>query len=253
MKKVLVKTALVTLAVSGLVYFYLSLPDVVELKNRNPRTTALIELREREYRGGKGLIPRQQVWVPYRAISEHLKTAVILGEDSAFFSHKGIDFNELKETLRTDWETMSFKRGASTITMQLARNLYLSPAKSPLRKLKEIIIAWQLEYALSKQRILELYLNVAEWGRHIYGAEAAARHYFGKPAAALNPLEAATLAALLPSPRTPMRKDVRYRRNLILGRMAARGYISEAEYAAARQTALFEKTAAPPATFLSLP
>ena len=108
----------------------------------------------------------------------------------------------LRNAIKADWETMSFKRGGSTITMQLAKNLYLSPSKNPLRKAKEIVIAWQLEQALSKRRIFEIYLNVVEFGRNIYGAEAAARHYFGKSAAVLDPLEAATLAALLPSPRS---------------------------------------------------
>ncbi len=179
--------------------------------------------------------------MPYGAISENLKKAILINEDAGFFSHKGIDVNELKAALKKDWETMSFNRGGSTITMQLAKNLYLSPSKNPLRKLKEIVIAWQLEHALSKTRIFEIYLNIVEWGRNVYGAEAAARFYFGKSAAALDPLEAATLAALVPSPRSSKDRNILSRRNLILGRLASVGYISNEEYQHAKQIPLFQK------------
>ena len=230
-----------TLIVGSLVYFYSTLPDVSALKQRNPQMTALMEIRNQEYREKGIRVARQQIWTPYAAISEHLKKAVILSEDASFFSHKGVDVAELQEALRKDWETFSFKRGGSTITMQLAKNVYLSPSKNPLRKIREIIIAWQLERALSKRRIFEIYLNVVELGRNIYGVEAASRHYFGKSAATLNELEAATLSALLPSPRTSREKSVTYRRNLVLARMARVGYISAAEYARAKETPLFKK------------
>jgi monofunctional biosynthetic peptidoglycan transglycosylase len=207
-----------------------------------------MELREREYREKGIRLARQQFWVPYDAISEHLKKAVLISEDAAFFSHKGVDLNELREALKKDWETLSFSRGGSTITMQLAKNLYLNPSKNPLRKLKEIIIAHQLERDLSKRRIFEIYLNVVEWGRSIYGAEAASRFYFGKSAAALDPLEGATLAALLPSPRLAKERSILNRRNLILARLASVGYISGEEYQRARRTPLFQKIqdSAPP-------
>lgn len=162
-------------------------------------------------------------------------------EDASFFSHKGVDLFELKEAVKEDWEKGKFKRGGGTIAMQLARNLYLSPSKNPLRKLREIVIALQLEQALSKRRIFEIYLNVVEWGRGIYGAEAAARIYFSKPASALDPEEAATLAALLPSPRNPREKGLLNRRNLILTRMAQIGYIGEEEFNRAKATSLFHK------------
>jgi len=203
-----------------------------------------MEVRAEEYRQKGIRLARQQVWVSYGAISEHLKKAILLGEDAAFFSHKGVDMNELKESLKKDWETGSFKRGGSTITMQLAKNLYLSPSKNPLRKVTEIIIARQLEHALPKRRIFEIYLNVVEWGRNIYGAEAAARHYFGKSAAGLDILEAATLAALLPSPRDSKQRGVLYRRNVILGRLASVGYLTQAEYSRAKQVGLFQKVQA---------
>ncbi|MBI2368617.1 MAG: monofunctional biosynthetic peptidoglycan transglycosylase [Deltaproteobacteria bacterium] len=244
MRKLFYSSLILTALVGGLFYLYQSLPDVSVLKQRNPKSSALMELRAEEYRQKGIRIARQQIWVPYGAISEHLKKAVLLAEDAAFFSHKGVDVNELKEALKKDWETGSFKRGGSTITMQLAKNLYLNPSKNPLRKVKEIIIARQLEQALPKRRIFEIYLNVVEWGRNIYGAEAAARHYFGKSAASLDILEAATLAALLPSPRDSRQKGALYRRNVILGRLASVGHLSQAEYNRMKQAVLFQKVQA---------
>jgi monofunctional glycosyltransferase len=240
-KGILFKSLLVSLVLGVVGYEYASLPDVSTLKKKNPRTTALMELRGEESRK-RGVRPeRRQVWVSYDGISEHLKKAIILSEDAAFFSHNGVDFYELKEAFWKDWETGQLKRGGSTITMQLARNLYLSPSKDPLRKLREVVIAFRLERALSKRRIFEIYLNVVEWGRGIYGAEAAARHYLGKPVSALDPADAATLAALLPSPLTPREKNLLYRRNLILGRMAKTGHISAAEAERQSRRPLFYK------------
>jgi len=244
MKKIFFSSLILTALVGGLFYFYQSLPDVAVLKQRNPKSSALMELRAEEYRQKGIRVARQHIWVPYGTISEHLKKAILLSEDAAFFSHKGVDMNELREALKRDWETGSFKRGGSTITMQLAKNLYLSPSKTPLRKVKEIIIARQIEQALPKRRIFEIYLNVVEWGRNIYGAEAAARHYFGKSAANLDVLEAATLAALLPSPRNSPAKSLLYRRNVILGRLASVGYLTQAEYSRAKQVGLFQKVQA---------
>jgi len=244
MRKVFYRSLLLTTLVGVLFYGYFSLPDVAVLQRKNPASSALIELRAEEYKKKGIRAARQQIWVPYGAVSEHLKKAILLSEDAAFFSHQGVDLNELKESFKKDLETGSFKRGGSTITMQLAKNLYLNPSKNPLRKAKEIIIAWQLERALSKRRIFEIYLNVVEWGRHIYGAEAAARHYFGKSAADLDILEAATLAALLPSPRSSQEKSLLYRRNVILDRLARVGYLTGAEHERARKTPLFQKVEA---------
>src|SRR6185503_7211724 len=241
MKKVFLSSFLLSLVIGIGYYFYYSLPDVTVLKQKNPRTTALMDLRDQEYKKKGVRAPRQQIWMGYGTISEHLKKAILISEDAAFFSHKGIDLNELKAALKKDWETMSFNRGASTITMQLAKNLYLNPSKNPLRKLKEVVIARQLEENLSKRRILEIYLNVVEWGRNIYGAEAAARLYFGQSAAALDPLESATLAALLPSPRNSKERNIASRRNMILARLASVGYISNDEYQRTRQVPLFRK------------
>ncbi len=241
MKRVLLSSLLVSAIVGVCFYFYYTLPTVSVLKQRNPKATTLMELRDEEYRNKGIRAPRQQIWVPYGAISENLKKAVLINEDAGFFSHKGVDVDELKAALKKDWETLSFSRGGSTITMQLAKNLYLNPSKNPLRKIKEIVIARQLERALSKQRIFEIYLNVVELGRNVYGAEAAARFYFDKSAATLDPLEAATLAALLPSPRSSKERNILSRRNRILGRLASVGYIDDAEYQRAKQAPLFQK------------
>ena len=241
MKRILISSALLTALVAFGYYFYLTLPDVSALKLKNPGSTALMDLRDREYhaKGWRGA--RRQVWVSYAEVSEHLKKAILISEDAAFFSHKGIDINELKAALKRDWETFSFSRGGSTITMQLAKNLYLSPSKNPLRKAKEMIIAHQLEQTLSKRRIFEIYLNVVEWGRNVYGAEAASRYYFGKSAAHLNPVEAATLAAMLPNPRSSKERSIFNRRNGILTRLAAVGYLDHSELRRMKQSPLFDR------------
>jgi monofunctional biosynthetic peptidoglycan transglycosylase len=206
-------------------FMYLTLPDVRPLKVANPPTTAFIELRARESRA-RGEEPRRvQRWVPYGRISQNLKRAVLVAEDSRFWTHEGVDFDELKESMETNWERLEFARGGSTITQQLAKNLYLSPSKNPIRKLRELLIARSLEAELSKQRILELYLNEIEWGVGIYGAEAAARTYFRKSCADLSAQEAALLAAAIPNPRLlnpghPTAR-LRSRQQMVMQRMGA--------------------------------
>jgi monofunctional biosynthetic peptidoglycan transglycosylase len=204
---------------------YLTLPDVRDLKSGNPETTAFIELRAREARE-RGETPRRiQRWVSYAHISPNLTRAVLVAEDARFWKHEGIDFDELKESMEINFERMEFARGGSTITQQLAKNLYLSPSKNPVRKVREFMIARELEAELSKQRILELYLNVVEWGDGIYGAEAAARSYFHKPASDLGTQEAALLAAALVNPRLldPGHPTTRLRRRqqMVMRRMGA--------------------------------
>src|SRR5262249_38187586 len=208
MKRILLKSLLVTAVVASIAYLYSTLPDVKTLRRKNPKSTALMELRDQEYRQKGGKISRQQNWVSYGAISDHLKKAVLISEDAAFFSHTGVDVKELQEALKKDWETGRFARGGSTITMQLAKNLYLNPSKNPLRKAKEIVIAWQLEHALSKTRIFEIYLNVVEWGPNVYCAEAEARLYCAEPAANLDTNEAVTRAALLASRRNTREQNL---------------------------------------------
>lgn len=179
-------------------FFY---PPVQKLKKENPKMTSFMEYRLREARKeGKSLTIRNQ-WVPLKKISPYLVKAVIIAEDDKFWSHEGFDFEAIQKALEKDLKTGKFKAGGSTISQQLAKNLYLTPTKNLVRKMKEAILTWRIERALSKKRIIELYLNVVEWGDGVFGAEAAARHYFGKPASALGPEEAARLAVVLPNPR----------------------------------------------------
>lgn len=140
------------------------------------------------------------MWVPYEHISPALARAVVAGEDLRFFHHSGLDWSQIRVAAAQNWEEKRFARGASTITQQLAKNLFLSPSKNPLRKLHEALIAKEMEHFLDKRRILELYLNTVEWGDGIYGAEAAARHYFQTSAASLNVEQATFLAAIIPDP-----------------------------------------------------
>jgi len=206
-------------------FIYLTLPDVRSLRTSNPETTAFIELRAREARARGEQPKRIQRWAPYSRISSNLTRAVLVTEDARFWKHEGIDFDELKESIETNLERMEFARGGSTITQQLAKNLFLSPSKNPVRKLRELLIARRLEAELSKQRILELYLNVVEWGDGIYGAEAAARAYFGKPAGSLSTAESALLAAALSNARllNPAHPTPRLRRRqaMVMRRMGA--------------------------------
>ena len=208
---------------AGLCYAYLTLPDVRPLKQSNPTTTAFMELRDREARANGKKPRRVQKWVPYSRMSRNLTRAVLVAEDDAFWQHEGLDVEQLQESLEADWASGSFTRGGSTITQQLAKNLYLSPSKNPLRKLRELVIARRLEAELTKSRILELYLNVIEWGDGVYGAEAAARTYFGASASSLGPAESAILAGAIINPRVlnpahPTARLVR-RQGIILGRM----------------------------------
>src|SRR6187549_3598018 len=206
-------------------YIYLTLPDVRVLRTQNPPTTAFMELRARDAHAQGKPIQRDQRWVPYARISASLKKAVIVTEDGAFWQHEGIDFEQLRESMETNWERKEFARGASTITQQLAKNLYLSPSKNPIRKVKELLITRRLEVELSKQRILELYLNAIEWGDGVWGAEAAARRYFHKSAAELNATESALLAAAIANPHImdPGHPSARLRRRqqMIMRRMGA--------------------------------
>jgi monofunctional biosynthetic peptidoglycan transglycosylase len=175
-------------------------PDVAALAQRNPASTAFID-RHRAEAQAAGRTPRVAwTWVPYGAISFDLKRAVLVAEDIRFFSHRGFEVAELRSAVERAIETGEPPRGASTITQQLAKNLWLSPSRNPVRKAKEAILTWQLERTLPKRRILELYLNVAEFGPGVYGVEAASRRYFGKPASAIGEHEAAQLAASLPMP-----------------------------------------------------
>ena len=191
---------LTALALSGIAgWWWLTFPDIAALAKVNPTTTALIEARAAARRQDRPVAPRRS-WTPLSRISPHLQKAVIVSEDASFFQHEGFDWGGIQDATLRNIKAGKLARGGSTITQQLAKNLYLSSEKNLLRKVHEALIARALERHLSKKRILEIYLNVAEWGQGVYGAEAAAQHHFGKPAAQLTEEEAALLAAILPAP-----------------------------------------------------
>jgi len=204
---------------------WLTWPDVAGLAEARPESTAFIDDARDEADDGQVA----WTWVSYGAISPHLKRAVLVSEDIGFFDHDGFEDAEIETALREAWEKKRLPRGASTLTQQMAKNLYLSPSINPWRKVKEAMLTRELEEHLSKRRIFEIYLNVAQFGPDVFGAEAAARRYFGKSAAALSEAEAAQLAASLPRPRTwhPGVTDGRYRWkiNLIRQRMNDAGWL----------------------------
>ena len=199
------------------------------LASHNPGRTRLMLQREEEARRA-GRRPRSvQAWVPLQAVSRHLIHAVLSSEDQRFFDHEGVDWEAVQQSLQKDLQKRRLVRGGSTITQQLAKNLYLGTRKTPVRKLRELVVAHWLEEDLDKPRILCLYLNVIEWGDGIYGVEAASRHWYGKPAAALSEEEAAALAAMIPNPRrlNPQASPARHARatRRVLWLMARAGYL----------------------------
>lgn len=223
--------------IAGSVAWDLShLPQIGDLRQRNSATTALIEQRTAQARAkGKSFRPAH-IFVPYGSISPHLKHAVLVAEDAGFYRHSGVDYEEVAEALKADWRKKRFVRGASTITMQLAKNLYLSNRKTLTRKFSEFIIARRMDEELSKTRILELYLNCIEWGDGIFGCEAASRAYFSVPASDLTPEQAIRLAAIIVNPRRwgpdTDSKRIANRRRWIAGRMLAAKYLTEEEFMA---------------------
>lgn len=217
--------ALAAIAFATVSYTWATLPDVRPLARTPPQSTAFMQLREDQAADAGRTLQRRHRWVGYDRISPHLKRAVIVAEDSAFWQHEGLDFDEIRASFETNWESGSFLRGASTITQQLAKNLYLSPSRNPYRKVRELFIARRLEAVLSKRRIFELYLNLIEWGDGVWGAEAAARAHFGVSAADLGPEQAALLAGAIINPRvySPSRPNARLlrRQAIILRRMGS--------------------------------
>ncbi|MBI2343477.1 MAG: monofunctional biosynthetic peptidoglycan transglycosylase [Deltaproteobacteria bacterium] len=175
------------------VYNTVTLPNVASLKETPPVMTTFM----------RHATPARihYHWVPRSAIAPALQRAVIVAEDDQFYHHPGFDWGAIKRAIEINWRRRRLAFGASTITQQLAKNLFLSPHKTPLRKIQEFLIALRLEQELSKDRILELYLNVVEWGEGIYGAEAASQHYFHRSAKTLTASQAAFLASILPNPR----------------------------------------------------
>jgi monofunctional biosynthetic peptidoglycan transglycosylase len=225
-----------------MIYEMATFPRVARLRDNNPETTAMIETRLQEARERGEQPKRVQQWVPLERISVHLQRAVLAGEDSNFATHDGFDYEAIQKAWdqaqrdaakeakqqgedESSWipAMPSFKRGASTISQQLAKNLYLTTERSFVRKAREAAITYFMEKNLSKRRILEIYLNVIEWGDGIYGAEAAARTYFRKSAADLTPDEAAFLSAIIPNPRTEFNPQLKPRRVARRKRIIARG------------------------------
>jgi monofunctional biosynthetic peptidoglycan transglycosylase len=216
-------------AVAWLLFTWITWPDVAALRTENPPTTAFIErYRKAQREAGRDDAVAWQP-VPYDRISQGLKRAVVASEDTEFFFHNGFSSHEMTEALKKAIREREAPRGASTITQQVAKNLWLTPRRSLTRKLREAILTRQLEKQLSKTRILDLYLNIAEFGPGIYGAEAAARRYFGVPASALSPRHGAMLAAGLPRPKqwNPSSGSEYYRRRVerILGIQAQLRYL----------------------------
>lgn len=204
LKKLLFFLILLVLGSAGvaILYTYLSLPSVSHLKTQNPPTTALIDQRLREAQEAGKVMKVRQVWIGFDSIPGLLKESVRVAEDARFYEHEGIDYEEISEAMKKNLEQGRWARGASTITQQLAKNLYLATEKSLVRKLKEYFLALRLERDLSKNRILHLYLNVIELGPGIFGVEAAARHFFGKNASQLSLEEIVRLTAVIPKPLT---------------------------------------------------
>jgi len=188
-------------AVLGLaVYEFWFLAQILYWVEHNPATTRTMDARLEAMRPDKSKTLEQK-WTDYGRISIHLKRAIIVAEDAKFVEHEGFDWEGIQRAMDKNQRRGKFVAGGSTITQQLAKNLFLSGERSLLRKGQEAILAAMLEAAMDKRRIFEIYLNVAEWGENVFGAEAAARHYFGVDAAGLEPEQAARLAAMLPRPR----------------------------------------------------
>jgi monofunctional biosynthetic peptidoglycan transglycosylase len=232
-------TLLVAITAAWAIFTWLRLPDAAALKTANPKTTSLMDGRAHEARE-KGLpVRHRQVWVPLSAIAKTAVAAVLISEDAAFYQHSGVDTVELHKAMEQAIARHHLGRGASTITQQLAKNLWLSTDRSLLRKLKELLLAKRLEANLTKSRILNLYLNVVEWGDGVYGIEAASLEHFGVHANALSPAQGAMLASMLPAPRKrlPRLKPVALHRHalLILDRLEAVGRLEPGDADEARQ------------------
>jgi monofunctional glycosyltransferase len=218
---------IVFLIVALLQILFLPYDSIRQLKTNNAGETTFMRQHAAKAKEEKRPFQKKQYWISLQSIPQEAVDAVIVSEDGTFWSHGGFDWFEFRESIERNFEEGRAARGASTITQQLVKNLYLSSSKNPLRKFKEWILTWYMEQQLSKSRILEIYLNVIEWGNGVYGIEAASRYYFNKPASNLTREECARLAAIIPSPRKHRAdvdsKYVLRRSKLILERMDARG------------------------------
>ena len=194
--KLLLGLVLLFLAIQA--YFFIQICWWI---NHDPGSTSIMRHQLAIIREKKPDALLQQQWMPYDRISNQLKRAIIASEDANFTEHEGVDWNAIEKAYEKNNRKGHIVAGGSTITQQLAKNLFLSGQRSYFRKGEEFLITFMLEAVMSKERIFEIYLNVVEWGNGVYGAEAAARHYFGVPAASLNTAQAARLAVMLPNPR----------------------------------------------------
>jgi len=222
------------LLVGGGLLIYLSLPGVADLLTQNPRTTALMVQRFREAKNSQTNLVIRQQWVSFDEIPKLLKHTIRVTEDAAFYQHRGVDLAELKAAIKKNWQKGKYVRGASTITQQLAKNLYLSTDKSVLRKIKEYLIARRLENRLGKKRIFELYLNLIEFGPGIFGVQAAAQNFFNKDVSRINLEEMVRLTAVIPKPlkETPTGNSswINWKAGWILDTLRRYKYIDQVEY-----------------------
>jgi monofunctional biosynthetic peptidoglycan transglycosylase len=217
--------------------FWITAPDVNHLKTRNPDTTSMMEYRESQvYRRTGKKLRRIQYWAPLKSISPKLIHSVLIAEDDNFYQNEGFDIQGIEEAIKKNVHQGQLVSGGSTITQQLAKNIYLNPGRNPFRKLREAVIAIEINRKLKKSRILELYLNVIEWGQGIYGIEAASRHYYQKSASGLTAEEAVRLASILPNPNryqpeNDRSKRMRNKRRVIAKILIRRSLMTEEEYA----------------------
>ena len=234
-RKIISLFLILTLILASMILsFYLSLPDVREFLKGIPGTTSMIDQRINENLSKNMNLRIRKKWAPFDQIPTFLKRTVIVSEDIDFYNHKGIDFHELKESVKKNIQTGKKARGGSTITQQLAKNLYLSTEKSYYRKIKEFFIAKRLEKHLSKNRILELYLNVIEFGRGIFGVGAASEFFFSKRVDQLSNTEIIRLISVIPKPLrvTPLSDSgyLMWRANLLINRLYKSRSIEEDEF-----------------------
>jgi len=229
------------ITVGAILYEAFMFIRIYRLRSNNPASTSLMDIRASEAKTKGQPVKREQIWVPLDKISANLQRAVLAGEDTNFATHRGFDYEAIRKAFDQaqreaareakqegeddDWlpNLPEFKRGGSTISQQLAKNLYLSSQRSFFRKGQEAALTVMLERSMNKRRILEIYLNVIEWGDGVYGAEAAARYYFRKSAASLSANEAAFLSAMIPNPRTVFNPQINPRRVARRQRIIMRG------------------------------
>lgn len=231
------------------VFIYPFFIEISHLKKENPKLTAMMKLRIKQWEERGRELKIYQIWTPLNHISPYLVKAVLIAEDDKFYKHEGFDFEAIKKAIEKNLKEGKLKYGGSTISQQVAKNLFLNPSKNPIRKIQEAILTWRIEKTLSKKRILEIYLNIAEWGEGIFGIEAASRHYFGKTSYALTPWESAYLAAVLPNPLkySPIKPSgyVKKRASLIYFIMKKRGIIKEEFLEVEENTKPFTETSEP--------